>query len=76
MWLRAVSATTGFFMERWFRMYGDLAASLIMFFFAPSSFAADSLATLMYRRFGEDKFPSTSIRMEQFRAHLEYLKEK
>lgn len=38
-------------------------------------FAADSFVALMYHRFGEDNIPSTNIRMEQFRAHLEYLEE-
>lgn len=29
----------------------------------------------MYHRFGESKYPSTNIRMEQFRAHLELLED-
>jgi peptidoglycan/xylan/chitin deacetylase (PgdA/CDA1 family) len=37
--------------------------------------AADSFVALMYHRFGEDSIPSTNIRMEQFRAHLKYLKD-
>ena len=28
---------------------------------------------LMYHRFGEDRYPATSIRVEQFREHLAYL---
>ncbi len=36
--------------------------------------SAESAAViLMYHRFGEDEYPSTSIRMEQFRAHLREL---
>jgi poly-beta-1,6-N-acetyl-D-glucosamine N-deacetylase len=35
----------------------------------------DGAVVLMYHRFGEDRYPSTSIRMEQFRHHLEYLQE-
>ena len=35
--------------------------------------AADSAVVLMYHRFGEDRYPSTSIRIEQFEAQLEYL---
>jgi len=50
-----------------------LASGLV---YSPSLLSADSFTTLMYHRFGEDKFPSTSIRMEQFEAHLEHLKEK
>lgn len=32
--------------------------------------AADSAAILMYHRFGENSFPSTNIRLEQFDAHI------
>ena len=35
--------------------------------------AADSAVVLMYHRFGEDRYPSTSIRIEQFEAQLKYL---
>ena len=31
---------------------------------------------LMYHRFGNDRHPSTSVRMEQFEDHIEYLKEE
>jgi len=37
--------------------------------------AADSAVILMYHRFGEDDFPSTSIRLEQLDAQLSYLRE-
>jgi len=37
------------------------------------TFAADSAVVLMYHRFGEDRYPSTSIRIEQFEAQLEHL---
>ena len=36
--------------------------------------AADSAIILMYHRFGEDTFPSTNIRLEQFEAHIAELK--
>jgi len=42
---------------------------------APPAFAADSAVVLMYHRFGEDRHPSTSIRVEQFEAHLGHLRE-
>lgn len=29
--------------------------------------------SFLYHRFGEDRYPSTSVRLEQFDAHLEYL---
>jgi len=32
--------------------------------------AADSAVILMYHRFGEDQFPSTNVRLEQFEAHI------
>lgn len=32
--------------------------------------AADSATVLMYHRFGDERFPSTSIRLDQFRDHL------
>ena len=35
--------------------------------------AADHAAILMYHRFGENKYPSTNIRLDQFDAHLEKL---
>lgn len=37
--------------------------------------ANDSAVVFMYHRFGEDKYPSTSIKVEQFRAQLAYLHE-
>jgi len=33
----------------------------------------DSAVIFMYHRFGDPRFPSTNIRMDQFRAHLAYL---
>ena len=38
--------------------------------------AADSVVVLMYHRFGEDRYPSTSIRTEQFDAQLRHLQEQ
>ena len=37
--------------------------------------AAETAVVLMYHRFGEDTFPSTSIRVAQFEAHLEHLQD-
>lgn len=36
--------------------------------------ADDSAVVLMYHRFGEDRYPSTSIKIDQFKAQLELLK--
>ena len=32
-----------------------------------------SAVVLMYHRFGDDRYPSTNIRLEQFEKHLEYI---
>jgi peptidoglycan/xylan/chitin deacetylase (PgdA/CDA1 family) len=37
------------------------------------AYAADHAVILMYHRFGENDYPSTNIRLEQFDAHLEIL---
>lgn len=37
---------------------------------APVALAADSAVFLMYHRFGEDAYPSTNVRLEQFEAHI------
>ena len=37
--------------------------------------AADSAVVLMYHRFGESRYPSTNITLEQFEAHLKELKD-
>ncbi len=34
---------------------------------------ADSAAIFIYHRFGESKYPSTNIKVEQFQNHLDYL---
>ncbi len=36
--------------------------------------AGNSAVIFMYHRFGEEKYPSTSIKLEQFEAHLKELK--
>ena len=38
-----------------------------------AAMAADHASILMYHRFGETKYPTTNIRLEQFDAHLERL---
>ena len=37
------------------------------------AYAADYAVILMYHRFGENDYPSTNIRLEQFDAHLKTL---
>ena len=50
----------------------SLVFGLLAGFIAPS-FAADHAVILMYHRFGEDQYPSTNVRLEQFEEHLEVL---
>ena len=57
------------------RRFLRLLAIHSAFFFTTSALAADSVVVLMYHRFAEDRFPSTSIRIEQFAAHLRHLEE-
>jgi len=50
-----------------------LALTLLL---APSLLAqTSSIATFVYHRFGDDRFPSTNIKLAQFEAHLKYLKD-
>ena len=58
------------------RRYVKKAALLALAFCcftSGSAFAADYATVLMYHRFGEDKYPSTNIRLDQFEAHLDVL---
>jgi peptidoglycan/xylan/chitin deacetylase (PgdA/CDA1 family) len=41
---------------------------------AMDAYAGNSAVIFMYHRFGEDEYPSTSIKLEQFEAHLAELK--
>ena len=50
-----------------------VAMSVLLLSFLGSAFAADHAVILMYHRFGEDRLPSTNIRLDQFDAHLEKL---
>ncbi len=48
-----------------------LAFALVILSGLPApAMAADSAVILMYHRFGEDNFPSTNIRLDQFEAHI------
>ncbi len=46
---------------------------LLVISFLGQAVAADHAVIIMYHRFGEDKYPSTNIRLDQFDAHLEKL---
>jgi biofilm PGA synthesis lipoprotein PgaB len=49
------------------------ALAAVLLLSSGSAAAGDEAVVLMYHRFGEDRHPSTSVRIEQFEAHLEYL---
>jgi len=51
-----------------------LTAAAIVLLASPAV-SDSSVVVLMYHRFGEDRFPSTSIRVEQFEAHLGHLRD-
>ena len=55
-------------------LFGGLAVGVAVPFAALG--AEGGAVILMYHRFGEDRYPSTSIRLEQFEAHLTELKRK
>ena len=55
---------------------------VLMYFFTLPVFAnsielkePDSAVVFMYHRFGEDRYPSTNITIEQFEYHLDYLED-
>ena len=54
-------------------LFRGMATILMMAGYATHSLAADHATILMYHRFGEDKYPSTNVRLEQFDEHLEIL---
>lgn len=58
----------------WFRTRLILATFLFTIGLDLSA-QSSSIATFVYHRFGDDRFPSTNIKLEQFEAHLKYLKE-
>ncbi|MCG6911267.1 MAG: polysaccharide deacetylase family protein [Deltaproteobacteria bacterium] len=51
------------------------AAIVLFLFFAAQGVSGQEFnaVVLMYHKFGEDRYPSTSVSLEQFHAHLEYL---
>lgn len=53
---------------------GVVIGLVAVLFSAMAAEAADSAVVFMYHRFGEDEYPTTSITMEQFEAHIRELK--
>lgn len=52
-----------------------LGLALAAVFSPQAAQAGDSAVVVMYHRFGEGKYPSTNIRLEQFEEHLRELQE-
>ena len=46
----------------------------LLAFAAAPAIAADSAVIVLYHRFGENQYPTTNIKLEQFEAHLKELK--
>ena len=51
-------------------VFSTITALLAAFVGPGSAVAADSAVVIMYHRFGEDKYPSTNVTIEQFEAHI------
>ena len=60
------------YIRQFFRAFTALALAWASLF-TTIAIAADHASVLMYHRFGEDKYPSTNIRLAQFDQHLETL---
>lgn len=52
-----------------------LFVGLFLYISILSQAQTSSIPAFVYHRFGDDRFPGTNIKLEQFKAHLEYLKE-
>jgi peptidoglycan/xylan/chitin deacetylase (PgdA/CDA1 family) len=59
--------------RRYLKIYMMVVLLLANIVGAGAALAADHASILMYHRFGETKYPTTNIRLEQFDAHLERL---
>ena len=59
--------------RRFLKIYMMVVLLLANIVGAGAALAADHASILMYHRFGETKYPTTNIRLEQFDAHLERL---
>ena len=49
---------------------------LLWLTFSPTAVAENSAVIIMYHRFGENNFPSTNIKIEQFEQHISKLKKE
>lgn len=53
----------------------SLLLLLVTFLFVPPVVAADHLHVFIYHRFGDNRYPSTNISLENFSAQLRYLRD-
>ena len=60
--------------ERKSRTLGAVAFAISLLTFASLAQAADWASVIMYHRFGEDKYSSTNIMIDQFKEHIAELK--
>ena len=51
------------------------ALVMVALMFGQTVRADDSAVVFMYHRFGEDRYPATNIRVDQFRQQMEYLRD-
>ena len=51
------------------------ALMMVALMFGQTVRADDSAVVFMYHRFGEDKYPATNIRVDQFRQQMDYLRD-
>lgn len=63
----------GFLLRHLRRLLAPAALALLAVAPAGPTRAANSAVILMYHRFGEDAYPSTSVRIEQFENHIRTL---
>jgi len=62
-------------LQRHLRVAGTCLLAAATWLTAPApALAAESASIVVYHRFGENNFPSTNIRLEQFEAHIAELK--
>ena len=64
------------FISIWRVLSFPIVAATLLLSGLAQAVAADHATILMYHRFGEDKYPSTNVRLEQFDEHLEILSDE
>lgn len=52
-----------------------MVMGMLLWGLASTAVASESAVILMYHRFGDDRYPSTNIRLDQFDAHLKTIRD-